>query len=193
MCCRLGPESQGLSSATIASSSLPAGGQCPMCRAGEIDAVYSFSNMGSCVDIFAPGVDIFGACGGEGECSLWADQDVTWHAQAGLPFHAPLCCIALRLLFTANEDLHHRIADHHLAESSMAGKRQLLEPSGSHSSSLPSHLGISAHCRQQVLVSWTSQAHTCFMVLLVRTAFGHARELPDQRTILSCREVQRAE
>ena len=31
---------------------------------GDREGIYSYSNTGSCVDIFAPGVDIYAACGG---------------------------------------------------------------------------------------------------------------------------------
>ena len=33
-------------------------------RYGDREGIYSYSNTGSCVDIFAPGVDIYAACGG---------------------------------------------------------------------------------------------------------------------------------
>ena len=35
--------------------------------AGSSDFLYEYDNTGSCVDIFAPGVDIMAACGGAGE------------------------------------------------------------------------------------------------------------------------------
>lgn len=33
----------------------------------DADLMYSWSNTGSCISIFAPGVDIFSACGGPGK------------------------------------------------------------------------------------------------------------------------------
>lgn len=34
------------------------------------DILYTWSNTGTCVTILAPGVDIYGACGGQGENNM---------------------------------------------------------------------------------------------------------------------------
>jgi len=36
---------------------------------GDREGYYSYSNLGSCVDIFAPGVDVYAACGGTNRCA----------------------------------------------------------------------------------------------------------------------------
>lgn len=38
---------------------------------GEKESIYNMSNTGRCVDIFAPGVDVYAACGGLGELENW--------------------------------------------------------------------------------------------------------------------------
>lgn len=45
-------------------------------RAGRAEDIYKWSNTGQCVDIFAPGVDIFGACGGKGVQPLCMESNV---------------------------------------------------------------------------------------------------------------------
>ncbi|CAL5228885.1 g12100 [Coccomyxa viridis] len=42
------------------------------------DGYYTFSNLGSCVDIFAPGVDVYAACGGTFRCTQVNDTSYTW-------------------------------------------------------------------------------------------------------------------
>lgn len=37
-----------------------------------------WANTGTCVNIFAPGVDIYGACGGETRCDQVTDSSYTW-------------------------------------------------------------------------------------------------------------------
>ncbi|KAK9820560.1 hypothetical protein WJX72_011655 [[Myrmecia] bisecta] len=50
-------------------------------KAGDPEVIYTFSNTGACVDIFAPGVDIYAACGGAaraGRCPNVSDTAYTW-------------------------------------------------------------------------------------------------------------------
>ena len=47
-------------------------------RASDREGIYRWSNTGECVDIFAPGVDIYSACGGIGRCSQVTDSAYTW-------------------------------------------------------------------------------------------------------------------
>eukprot|EP00210_Caulerpa_lentillifera_P007903 g7544.t1 len=42
------------------------------------ESIYRWSNTGRCVDIFAPGVDIYGACGGAKRCDEVHDEAYTW-------------------------------------------------------------------------------------------------------------------
>lgn len=45
---------------------------------GDVEGIYRWSNTGKCVDVFAPGVDIYAACGGVGRCSEVTDGAYTW-------------------------------------------------------------------------------------------------------------------
>jgi len=47
----------------------------------EFDALYAYSNTGPCVDLFAPGVNILGACGGETSCAT--PSDTAYSFQSG--------------------------------------------------------------------------------------------------------------
>eukprot|EP01025_Chloroclados_australasicus_P029928 TRINITY_DN2991_c1_g1_i2.p1 TRINITY_DN2991_c1_g1~~TRINITY_DN2991_c1_g1_i2.p1 ORF type:complete len:590 (-),score=54.45 TRINITY_DN2991_c1_g1_i2:509-2245(-) len=51
------------------------------------EGVYQQGNTGECVDIFAPGVDIYGACGGEERCTDASDTTYTW--QSGTSMAVP--------------------------------------------------------------------------------------------------------
>eukprot|EP00803_Ostreobium_quekettii_P009833 evm.model.scf_1839.3 EVM.evm.TU.scf_1839.3 scf_1839:10638-19103(+) len=45
---------------------------------GDVEGIYRWSNTGPCIDLFAPAVDIFGACGGKGRCREVTDDAYTW-------------------------------------------------------------------------------------------------------------------
>lgn len=42
------------------------------------ESPYEWSNTGHCVDIFAPGVDVYSACGGHERCQQVTDDSYTW-------------------------------------------------------------------------------------------------------------------
>lgn len=44
----------------------------------DVEGIYRWGNTGACVDIFAPGVDIYSACGGAGRCRKVAADAYTW-------------------------------------------------------------------------------------------------------------------
>lgn len=45
---------------------------------GDSEPLYSWSNSGPCVDIFAPGVDIYSACGGALRCAVVDGKSYTY-------------------------------------------------------------------------------------------------------------------
>jgi subtilisin family serine protease len=47
-------------------------------QSSDAESIYRWSNTGKCVDIFAPGVDIYGACGGPGRCDEVTLESYTW-------------------------------------------------------------------------------------------------------------------
>ncbi|GLC36543.1 hypothetical protein PLESTM_000458300 [Pleodorina starrii] len=59
----------------------------PGSRGGR-EAMYQWANTGACVDLFAPGVEIFGACGGGDRCSAVTPKSYTW--ASGTSMAAPL-------------------------------------------------------------------------------------------------------
>eukprot|EP01025_Chloroclados_australasicus_P021450 TRINITY_DN2255_c1_g1_i3.p1 TRINITY_DN2255_c1_g1~~TRINITY_DN2255_c1_g1_i3.p1 ORF type:complete len:714 (+),score=100.25 TRINITY_DN2255_c1_g1_i3:672-2813(+) len=44
----------------------------------DVETMYQWGNTGKCVDIFAPGVGIYAACGGDSRCELVHDAAYTW-------------------------------------------------------------------------------------------------------------------
>ncbi|UPR00512.1 dihydroxy-acid dehydratase [Chloropicon primus] len=42
------------------------------------ETLYRWSNTGECIDIFAPGVDIYSACGGDSRCNTVTDSAYAW-------------------------------------------------------------------------------------------------------------------
>lgn len=61
---------------TVAASNLPT--KFSATRAGDAENLYSWSNTGACVKLFAPGVDIYGACGGKSRCAVLNDSSYSW-------------------------------------------------------------------------------------------------------------------
>lgn len=45
---------------------------------GDTESLYRWSNTGACIDLYAPGVDIYGACGGPSRCETVKDDAYTW-------------------------------------------------------------------------------------------------------------------
>jgi subtilisin family serine protease len=60
---------------SLADTNCPCGS---VVHAGDIENLYSWSNTGACVKLFAPGVDIYGACGGASRCATLDDSSYTW-------------------------------------------------------------------------------------------------------------------
>lgn len=50
---------------------------CVVC-AGDPEDLYRWSNTGPCVDVFAPGVDIYSACGGQSRCQVVDNMSYTY-------------------------------------------------------------------------------------------------------------------
>ena len=65
-----------------------------------LDSIYSFSNTGSCVSIFGPGVDILGACGGKARCDDVNDEAYAW--SSGTSMAAPLVAGLAALVLETN-------------------------------------------------------------------------------------------
>ncbi|WIA17834.1 hypothetical protein OEZ85_009340 [Tetradesmus obliquus] len=61
---------------TVGASNLPSKFQ--RTRGGDTENLYRWSNTGPCIDVFAPGVDIYGACGGPSRCEAVVDTAYTW-------------------------------------------------------------------------------------------------------------------
>ena len=50
----------------------------PSLKPDEVETLYTWGNTGPCVDIFAPGVDIFAACASDARCGRVTDGTYTW-------------------------------------------------------------------------------------------------------------------
>ncbi|KAG2433303.1 hypothetical protein HXX76_008369 [Chlamydomonas incerta] len=75
--------------------------QQPRADAGPArEPMYSWSNTGKCVDLFAPGVEIFGACGGKERCPAVTPSAYTWASGTSMavPSVAGAAALYLELL-----------------------------------------------------------------------------------------------
>ena len=61
------------------------------------DDLYAYSNTGECVDLFAPGVSILGACGGETSCSTPSDTAYAYQSGTSMAV-AHVVGVASRIL-----------------------------------------------------------------------------------------------
>jgi len=66
------------SSLTVAGSDLIRKFDDAIHHRGTSDVLYKYSNTGKCVDIFAPGTDIYSACGGKNRCRRPGDDEYAW-------------------------------------------------------------------------------------------------------------------
>ena len=66
------------SSLTVAASDLVRKFDDRIMYRGTSDILYKYSNTGGCIDIFAPGTDIYSACGGVNRCPSPGDTKYAW-------------------------------------------------------------------------------------------------------------------
>jgi len=45
---------------------------------GDPETLYSYGNSGPCVDVLAPGVDVFAVCASDARCGRATDSSYTW-------------------------------------------------------------------------------------------------------------------
>jgi len=89
------------------------GGSCLVVGAADVaDARAAFSNVGGCVDTFAPGTDVL---------SAWSDDDASTRALSGTSAAAPLAAAAAALFLEAAPDAAPREVRAALAAAASAG------------------------------------------------------------------------
>jgi subtilisin family serine protease len=69
---------------------------------GDTEEMYEWSNTGPCVDLFAPGVDIYSACGGQSRCDEVTNDAYTY--ASGTSMAVPSVAGVAALYLEANPD-----------------------------------------------------------------------------------------
>ncbi|KAI3433663.1 hypothetical protein D9Q98_003472 [Chlorella vulgaris] len=71
-------------------------------KAGDAEDMYKWSNSGPCIDLWAPGVDIFSACGGPSRCETVTDSSYTY--ASGTSMAVPQVAGVAAAYLSANPD-----------------------------------------------------------------------------------------
>lgn len=85
---------------------------------------YEWSNTGHCVDIFAPGVDVYSACGGQERCQPVTDDSYTW--ASGTSMAVPLVAGVVANIFEAFPSIDVYDLKQHLLTRSTVATLQLV-------------------------------------------------------------------
>eukprot|EP00887_Chlorella_sp_A99_P005360 scaffold1.g5360.t1 len=89
-------------------------------RLGDDEAMYKWSNTGPCVDIFAPGVDIYSACGGAARCDAVTDSAYTY--ASGTSMAVPAVAGVAATYLAQHPDAQPRVVQQAIIAAATSGK-----------------------------------------------------------------------